>query len=101
MTNSTDESIGLIGQWRFLHADKRAPDQSGVVITFDKHGGLTYEIMSQEMMQTIKLTYRVENSWLITDQPSSPRVERTRFQITPSGELVLEFEGTKSWYQKI
>ena len=100
MANST-ESIGLIGQWRFLHTDKKAPDQSGVVTTFDKQGGVTYEIKSQEKTQIIKLTYRVENSWLITDQPSSPRVERTRFQITPLGELVLEFEGTKSWYQKI
>ena len=101
MTNSTDESIGLIGQWRFLCADKKAPDQSGVVITFDKLGGITYEIKAQEKTQIIKLFYRVENDWLITDQPSNPKVERTRFQITPSGELVLEFEGTKSWYQKI
>jgi len=100
MANST-ESIGFIGQWRFLHADKKAPDQSGVVITFDKQGGVTYEIKAQEKTQIIKLTYRIENSWVITDQPSSPRVERTRFQITPLGELVLEFEGTKSWYQKI
>lgn len=101
MPESKDEISELIGQWQFLRSDKDTPDQAGVTITFDKQGRLTYEIQSQGMTQIIKLTFRVENGWLITDQPSRPRAERTRFQLTLFGELVLEFEGTKSWYQKI
>jgi hypothetical protein len=47
------------------------------------------------------LTYRVEDDLLITDQPSSPREERTRFWFSPDGRLVLDYEGVQARYVRV
>jgi len=35
------------------------------------------------------LTYRIEGDTIISDQPSHPREEKTKFSFTPEGKLVL------------
>lgn len=39
----------------------------------------------------MKLTYRVEDDVLVTDQPSALREDRTDFVFEPDGALVLEY----------
>jgi len=47
---------------------------------------------------SVNLTYRVEGQMVVTNQPSAPREERTRFRLTPQGKLILEFGGVESQY---
>lgn len=52
-------------------------------------------------MTTMLLTYRVEGDVLVTDQPSDPREERTKFKFTASGNLVLLREQRPATYVRI
>jgi len=62
---------------------------------------LTYIIHVEGKDQLIVMTYRIEDSMLITDQPSHPGEERTSFIITSEGDLVLDYGGTKSRYVRV
>jgi len=57
---------------------------------FMADGRITYTVIGQGKMF---LTYRVEEDILITDQPSEPREERTKFHITPDDKLLLDYQG--------
>jgi len=61
---------------------------------------LFHSVLSDGRWQIMKLTYRVEGDYLVTDQPSSPRAERTRFRLESDGTLRLEFGGQKSWFRR-
>jgi hypothetical protein len=47
------------------------------------------------------LTYRIDGDVLVTDQPSDPKEERTRFKITSADKLVLEHEHRPSTYVRV
>ena len=72
-----------------------------VILEFTKNGKLIYTIQEDNKEQKIFLTYRIQDDVLITDQPSKPREERTSFQLTPEGELLLCHEGKTSRYTRI
>lgn len=46
----------------------------------------------------MRLTFRVELGFIITDQPSAPRAERTAYELTPEGGLILHWGSEKSHY---
>ena len=71
-----------------------------VGMEFRPDGRMAYVILSGNKTQTIRLTYRVEGDVLITDQPSHPREERTRFRFDADGTLVLSYEGSESRFVK-
>jgi hypothetical protein len=82
----------LIGTWVLDAADERSRTEYGEVsLKFTEDGFLVYTIHSGEMRQEMLLTYRVEGEWLVTDQPSSPREERTRVRISEDGRLHLRY----------
>jgi hypothetical protein len=60
---------------------------------FRADGRLHYSVLSGNRWQIMKLVYRVEGNVIVTDQPSSPGEERTRFELQPDGTLILEFGG--------
>jgi hypothetical protein len=80
----------LIGKWFGLVADERVGHE------FLEDGRLAYAILTPKGTKMMRMTYRVEGDILITDQPSHPREERTRFGWDESGALILEFGGMKS-----
>jgi hypothetical protein len=67
---------------------------------FHPNGGLTYAINAGDRWQIIRLTYRVDGDCIISDQPSSPREERTRFYFKADGTLVLENGGMISHFRR-
>jgi hypothetical protein len=68
---------------------------------FESDGTLRYTVHGIGRDEVILLTYRVESGFIITNQPSHPRPERTAYEITADGKLVLNFGGQKSLYHRI
>ena len=89
----------LLGLWVVHPEDKAAIRQLGQVsMKFEKNGRLTYTIHEKEKDQVIQLTYFVDDSHVVTNQPSHPAEERTRFDFDANGDLQLEVEGRWSRY---
>jgi hypothetical protein len=89
----------LVGEWESDPGDQRARDSYGeVAMEFHEGGFMKYVIREGTKEQIMFLRYRVEGDELITDQPSAPREERTRFRFTSDGRLVLEYEGLSAHY---
>ncbi len=81
----------LLGTWIRDSEDIESIREFGnVKLHFTEDGQLIYTIFNKHKDQKIFLTYRVENNVLITDQPSDPREEHTKFQITEEGRLEQE-----------
>ena len=89
----------LIGVWHTDPEDVQALESYGRVrLNFTKDRRLVYTIHADGKDEIILLSYRVEGQFLVTDQPSQPNEERTRFSITPDGSLILHYEGHESTY---
>lgn len=87
----------LIGRWRIDPTDTAAVEQMGdVVLEFDDEGNLTYVVRAEARDQLILMTYRIDGDSIVTDQPSSPRPERTKFDLARHDLLILWFEGASS-----
>jgi hypothetical protein len=71
-----------------------------VEVEFQPSGELIYSIDAGDRWQVLHMTYRTEGDVLVTNQPSAPREERTRFELKPDGALVLEFGGAHARYRK-
>lgn len=91
----------LIGIWKSDPNDKSTQDLYGnVMMNFQESGDLLYHIFLDEKEQIILMTYLVDNDSLITDQPSSPQREITKFQLSED-RLILYFEGGISVFIKV
>jgi hypothetical protein len=89
--------MNLVGAWVVDETDALTLERWGnVVLEFDESDGLSCTLRGNDKDEIIVLRYQVEDSTLITDQPSAPRVERTQFSFTPDGVLVLAFGGVPS-----
>lgn len=87
--------MNLLGIWMVDRSDARAiRDLGDVILEFGEDGQLTYIVRGQAADQVSYLRYKVEGDTVITDQPSAPKVERTKFWISEDAVLTLEFDGT-------
>jgi hypothetical protein len=87
----------LVGDWRQIEPD---PHPASILVTFESDGRLRYTIETATI-QHILLTWRIEDSALVTDQPSAPREERTQFRFEGSSRLVLERPGERFCYERV
>jgi hypothetical protein len=67
---------------------------------FSADGNLTHMLHAENENRVMLLTYRVDDGTIISNQPSNPREERTQFEITPDGKLVLVNNGIRTRYIK-
>jgi hypothetical protein len=96
------EQQQLVGKWRSDPTDSESIRAYGdTSLEFSPNGGLIYTVHGEGKRQIMMLTYRIEGDLLITDQPSAPKEERTRFEIRPSGKLALLYGRTASTYVRI
>lgn len=79
----------LIGSWTSRGAE--------MVVRPD--GTMDYILVLPRKRQIMNLTYRLDGNCIISNQPSSPREDRTRFWFE-GDELVLEYEGERTRYQR-
>jgi hypothetical protein len=90
----------LVGRWRIDPTDEAAIAEFGMAnLEFGKDGRLTYSVDEGGKQQIMLLTYEVEGQTLFTDQPSSPRQERTQFAID-GDTLQLEFGGVPARFKR-
>lgn len=61
---------------------------------------MIYEIHLQNQIAKMKLTYRIEDNKIISDQPSSPREEITNFRLE-NNKLELEINNKFYKYRRI
>lgn len=92
---STDER--LLGKWR----SDRETTREDVTLEFSEDGSLTYTIHAEVAEQRMFLRFRVEGDVIITDQPSAPREEKTKYEIAPDGKLVLTHQGEATAYRRV
>lgn len=92
----------LQGRWVTDPGDSESLAEYGEVsLDFGPSGLLTYTIHLEGKRQIMLLTYRVEGNVLVIDQPSEPHEERTAFEISPSGKLVVFSQPVPSTYVKV
>ena len=91
----------LLGKWVIDDSDDVALAKYGQTsMDFRSDGSLVYTIHCDEVDQKMFLSYRIQGSVLITDQPSSPKMARSEFMFDDDGRLVLFFDGVPSFYRR-
>jgi hypothetical protein len=91
----------LIGSWRIDPTDLAAIETFGnVSIEFDDIGNLNYIINLDAKLQVIIMTYRVDGNVIVSNQPSHPDPQRTEFELSSDGVLVLCFDGQPSRFRR-
>ena len=62
---------------------------------------VVYTINPDDRDQIMLLTYRVMGEYLVTDQPSAPRADRTKFSVSPDGRLLLNYGSGAARYVRV
>jgi hypothetical protein len=70
-----------------------------VAIEFRDGGQMAYAVLAADKTQVMRMTYRVDQEVLVTDQASSPKEERTGFHFDGDA-LILEFAGLASRFTR-
>ena len=85
--------MNLVGTWILEGPSAALADLGDVLLDFSDDGALTYVIRGEESDQIIYLTYEVDGSNIVTNQPSAPRIERTPYSQPDRDSLILGFGG--------
>jgi len=86
--------LNLLGRWVVDESDAQAgADFGDVILEFNEDGQLIYIVRGESRDQVMDLRYKIDGDTLVTDQPSAPKTERTKFSISQDGVLTLEFGG--------
>lgn len=93
----------LIGCWEVDPSDAGAFREFGrTTMEFREDGSLTYKIITDEgKHQVMFLTFIVEGDMIVTNQPSHPREDRTRFAFAGDDELRLTQGSTTVVYRRV
>jgi len=92
----------LIGVWELEPDDVTSLNLYGkMILQFKKNGDLIYNIYEGDKIQKVLLTYDTKDNIIITDQPSSPKKEKTEYQFLSKTRLKLYMNGVESTFKKI
>src|SRR5580704_17316394 len=98
----TSQIKELLGTWKSDLQDKESLRSYGkVTLKFGSDGSLLYAVHQAEKDQVMRLTFRVESGFIVTDQPLNPHPERTAYELTSDGKLVLTFGGQRACYTRV
>ncbi len=88
----------LVGCWHLVRVEGQPYEPAET--DFREDGTLYYSVLAGTRWQIMKLTYRVGGDTIITNQPSAPREERTRFALAQDGTLTLESGGVQGLFRR-
>ncbi len=96
-----DYNSSLLGFWVLDTVNGKVHDMTGKeTMEFKPNGVLVYGIRENNKTQYMLLTYSVVGNKLITDQPSKPRIEETKFKLINESCLELNHGGEVSIFKK-
>ncbi|HEX2684280.1 MAG TPA: hypothetical protein VHL77_10120, partial [Ferruginibacter sp.] len=91
----------LLGIWKADASHSPTIDNFGnATMEIKPDGQLVYSIFEDGVDQRMLLTYEIDGNFLVTDQPSAPKKERTEFCIV-DGKLELDYDGLKARFIKL
>lgn len=91
----------LIGHWRTDPSDEFTIQSFGSIsMNFKANGELIYTVHEEEKDQIGLLTYEIDGNLLVTNQPSHPRKEASKFNMV-DGKLELIYDGIVSKFIKV
>ena len=96
---SPDERF--LGRWKLIKNEGATEIGDGVTMTFTEDGNLVYVIHQNDSKQVMNLVFRVDGTHLVTNQPSQPQEEKTKFSFDADGNLILDYAGNKSWFTRV
>lgn len=88
----------LVGCWQLVNPDAKPFEPAEA--EFLEDGRLNYAVLSGARWQIMKLRYRIDGDVVVTNQPSAPREERSRFTLEADGSLTLELGGERSRFRR-
>ena len=102
LNNIFKKKSSLIGTWSSDINDKITLDSVGnCKMTFTKNGELIYDIIENNKIQRINMVYFIKEDVIYSNQPSSPKQEKTKFTFYNEYTLILEFEGQSTKFKRI
>ena len=105
-TNTANKNIDvqLLGKWKLEKYDTSFQRDSSVkneYMEFKPNGELDYIIDLGDKQQIMKLTFYSIDGIIVSNQPSDPREEKTKYYFDKTGKLVLDYQDKKGWYIKV
>ncbi|MCF2501371.1 hypothetical protein [Dyadobacter chenhuakuii] len=96
-SHSRDINRILIGIWNSDQRDELTQKNVGkVTMRFMSDGQLLYDINAGNKLQRMNLVYKINGDTIISNQPSHPQEEKTKFRIEDDNKLIMEFNGEKA-----
>jgi transcriptional/translational regulatory protein YebC/TACO1 len=86
--------------WQLVKSEGSLETEDGVTMTFTPDGKLVYVVHQDQSDQIMNLVFSVNGDCIVTNQPSSPRPESTKFWFDDEGQLVLDYGGSKAWFAR-
>jgi hypothetical protein len=71
------------------------------VSEFTPDGRLIYSITEGGKTGIMNLVYRTEDGYIISNQPSHPREDRTKYDFAEDGALILDYGGYRTTFSRI
>ncbi len=90
----------LVGTWKLVKADQDIDVEDGVEMMIDPNGKIIYVLHSGAKKQIINLTFHLEKSLLISNQPSRPQEQTTKVTFD-RGYLLFDYEDSKAWFERV
>jgi hypothetical protein len=90
-------SNALLGCWHLI-PDSQSDEAAEA--DFRDDGTLHYSVLSGTRWRIMKLTYRIDGDVIVSNQPSAPAEQRSRFSVALDGTLTLEFGGVQSRFRR-
>lgn len=86
----------LFGEWQAIYIESE-----NLKMSFYPDGTLVYKIIYNDKTQIMNLTYYTRNGFIISNQPSKPKEETTKYYFENNYTvLCLEFEGELTKFYK-
>jgi hypothetical protein len=98
MSNQANQSSPLVGRWDLVSSEIEDSEPATMEFTID--GKLIYSIHQNDRTRIINLVYEVTGDTIVTDQPSKPRKETTKFYFESNDTLVLDYGGEKAYFRR-
>jgi len=90
----------LLGTWRLVKSAGEIDSGDGITMTFMDNGRILYVIHRKDSDEIMNLVFTVDGDRLVTNQPSRPKAESTKFLFDGEGHLVLDYGGSKTWFAR-